>query len=120
MREYHVDSNEKFSLFLLSLSIYCNLQLRPTIIVSQDKSIFKQHLFSWQCWFGPNGEDKLVLKIDWYTQMVLAFVSRSFGVRLRIDEEDLVKINEQWRSEMWGHYIEKKAAIVIYGKKNQR
>ena len=52
--------------------------------------------------------------------MVSAFVSRSFGVGLQINEEDLVKINERRRSEQWGHYIEEKAAIEIYGSTKKR
>ena len=47
--------------------------------------------------------------------MILAFVSRLFGVGLKLNEEELLKVNEQRRSEKWGHYIESKAAIEIYG-----
>ncbi len=115
MREYHVDSYEKFSSYPLTLSVRRNPQLRPIIIIGQDESVFKQYSFGRRCWFGPNGEAKLIPKTDGYSQMVSAFVLRSFGVGLELNEEELVKVNERRQSEKWGHYIEKKAAMEIYG-----
>ena len=55
--------------------------------------------------------------------MISAFVSRSFGVGIQLTEEELIKVNKQRKSEHWGHYMEKKAAMEIYGstkKKNHR
>ena len=115
MREYHVDSHEKFSNLQLTLSVRRNPQLRPIIIVGQDESVFKQYSFGRRCWFGPNGEAELIPKTDGYSQMVSAFVSRSFGVGLQLNEEELARVNERRRSERWGHYTEKKAAMEIYG-----
>ena len=45
MREYHVDSYEKFSSYPLTLSVRRNPQLRPIIIIGQDESVFKQYSF---------------------------------------------------------------------------
>ena len=47
--------------------------------------------------------------------MISAFVSRSFGIGIILLDEELMKVNEQRRSEKWGHYMESKAAIEIYG-----
>ena len=58
MREYHVDSFETFSSYPLTLSVWRNPQLRPIIIIGQDESVFKQHSFGRQCWFGHSGEAK--------------------------------------------------------------
>jgi len=92
-----------------------NPQLRPIIIIGQDESVFKQYSFGRRCWFGPNGEAELIPKTDGYSQMVSAFVSRSFGVGIKVNEEDLFKINERRKSEKWGHYIDEKAAMEIHG-----
>ena len=121
MREYHVDSFETFSTYPLALSVQRNPQLRPIIIIiGQDESVFKQYSFGRQCWFGPNGEAELIPKIDRYSQMVSAFVSRSFGVGLELSEEELMKVNERRSSEEWGEYIEKKAAMEIHGSTKKR
>ena len=37
-----------------------------------------------------------------------------------MDEDDLVKISKRRRSEQWGHYIEEKAAVGIYGSTKKR
>ncbi len=98
IREYHMDDHEKITSFPLTKSVQ-SLQLRSTIIVGQDKSVFKQYSFSQQqCWFGPNGETKLLLKKG-YSQMILVFGSRSFGVGLKLTNEELSTANEQRRSE---------------------
>ena len=47
--------------------------------------------------------------------MILAFVSRSFGIRIKLTDEEMVELNEQMRSEKWSHYLEKQAAMEIYG-----
>ena len=55
--------------------------------------------------------------------MISAFVSRSFGIGIKLSDEEMIKLNERRRSEKWGHYVEKKAAMEIYGstkKKNHR
>jgi len=114
MREYHMDIHEKFANMKLTKSVRSS-QLRPTIIVGQDESVFKQHSFSRQCWFGPNGETELLPKNEGYSQMISAFVSRSFGVGLKLTEEELLRVNERRRSEKWGQYVETKAAIEVYG-----
>ena len=94
MREYHMDVHEKFTNMKLTKSVRSS-QLRPTIIAGQDESVFKQHSFSRQCWFGPNGETELLPKNEGYSQMISAFVSRSFGVGLKLHEEELLKVNKR-------------------------
>ena len=45
--------------------------------------------------WSHNGETGLLPKNGGYSQMISAFVLRSFGVRLRLNEEELIKVNEQ-------------------------
>ena len=85
------------------------------IICGQDEAVFKQYSFGHQYWFGPNVKAGLIPKTDGYSQMVSAFVSRSFGVSIKKNEEDLFKINKRRKSEKWGHYIDEKAAMEIHG-----
>ena len=89
--------------------------MRPTIIIGQDESVFKQYSFGQRTWFGPNGKTELFPKNKGYSQMISAFVSRSFGVGLKLTEEELLRVNERRRSEKWGQYVETKAAIEVYG-----
>ena len=54
MREYHVDIHENFCNLPLTLSVRrSTTQLRPTIIIGQDESVFKQHSFGRQCIVTP-------------------------------------------------------------------
>ena len=116
VREYHIDTHKKLNESPLTLSVQRRAsQLRPTIIIGQDESVFKQYSFSQRCWFSPNGETKLLPKNEGYSQMISAFVSRSFGIGLKLTEEELLKVNERRRSEKWVHYMEKSAAMEIYG-----
>ncbi len=47
VREYHIDVHEKLNDFPLTLSVRRPAsQLRPTIIIGQDESVFKQYSFS--------------------------------------------------------------------------
>ena len=116
MREYHVDSFEKIDNCKLILSAWCNPQLRSIIIIiGQDESVFKQYSFGQQCWFVPNGEAELILKTDSCSQIVSAFVLRSFGVGIQWSEEELVKVNEPRTSEKWGKCMETKAVMKIHG-----
>ena len=45
--------------------------------------------------------------------MISAFVSRIFGVRIKLTSEELLKVNERQRSEEWGTYVETKATFDI-------
>ena len=47
--------------------------------------------------------------------MVLAIVSRSFGVGIKLTNKELVNLNEGRKSEKWGHDVETKATIEING-----
>ena len=66
-REYHMDIHEDFVTYPLTLSVRRQSQLRSTIIISQDKSVFKQYSFGQRCWFGPNGETELLPKNEGYS-----------------------------------------------------
>ena len=52
---------------------------------------------------------------DEYTLMISTFVSRDFGARLVINDEELHLINQRRQSDGWGHYVSKKEAIEVYG-----
>ncbi len=52
--------------------------------------------------------------------MISALVSRSFGIGLKLTEEELLKVNERRTSEKWGHYMETRAAMEIYGSTKKR
>ena len=58
---------------------------------------------------------KLLPKTDGYTQMVSAFVSRSFGVGLKLNQDQLQEVNERRASREWGRYMSSKEAIKING-----
>ena len=47
--------------------------------------------------------------------MISAFVSRTFGIGIKLTSEELARVNERRRSEKWGQYVETKAAIEVYG-----
>ena len=41
-----------------TLSVRRQSQLRPTIIIGQDESVFKQYSFGQRCWFGHQWGDQ--------------------------------------------------------------
>ena len=120
MREYHVDTYRRFQEHCPTVSVRCQSNSRPVIMIGQDESCFKQYSFSKRCWVGPAGEMKLLPKTDGYTQMVSAFCSRSFGFGIVLSEEELKIVNERRQSNEWGRYTSSKEAIEINGtdKKN--
>ena len=71
--------------------------------------------FGSKCWMGEHGETKLLPKSDGYSRMVSAFVSREFGAGLKLNEEELQKVNARRASSDWSDYISKKEAIEVYG-----
>ena len=114
MRQYHIDTHPIFSNLVPKLSIY-NTHSKPLMIIGQDESVFKQYSFGSKCWMGEHGETKLLPKSDGYSRMVSAFVSREFGVGLKLNEEELQKVNARRASSDWSDYISKKEAIEVYG-----
>ena len=40
---------------------------------------------------------------------------RSFGIGIKLNKDELDKVNKRRRSEKCGYYIEKSAAMEIYG-----
>ena len=114
-REYHMDSHIDFLRMEKKLSVRHDDQCKPLIIIGQDESVFKQHLYGRKCWHGPNGEQPLLPKSDGYSQMVSAFASREFGLGLHVTEEQLIKINERRNSTDWCEYISKADAVNVQG-----
>ena len=58
---------------------------------------------------------KLFPKTDGYTQMVLTFVSRSFGVGLFFSDDEMREVNKRRTSRDWDTYLSTKEAIEICG-----
>ena len=114
MREYHVDAHPMFNTLYLKMSVRCHPTEKQLIIIGQDESCFKQYSFSKRCWVGPGGEMKLLPKTDGFTQMVSAFVSRSFGVGLLLNDEEMRELNKRRASREWGTYI----SIIQRGDRN--
>ena len=50
---------------------------------------------------------------DGYTWMISVFVSRDFGVRLNVNDEELNIINQRRESDEWSHYVFNKEAIEL-------
>ena len=59
------------------------------------------------------GEMKLLPKTDGYTIMESAFVSREFGMKL--DNDELRRLNERRQSREWGHCLSLKEVIEVNG-----
>ena len=113
MREYHFDSYLFLSTIIHQLSIWMTIS-RPLIILGQDESIFKQYSLSWQYWFGPCGDTKLLLKNDRYGQMISTFISHSIGFWSELTDNELNKVNERRRSGLWSEYLPIEEAWEIY------
>jgi len=64
---------------------------------------------------SPWGEMKLLPKTDGYTTMVSAFVSREFGFGMKLDDDELRRLNERRQSREWGHYLSSKEVIEVNG-----
>lgn len=98
------------------MSILCEANVCPLLLIGQDESYFKQYSFSQKCWTGPSGVIKLLPKSDrYYTWMVSAFVLRDFGVGLVVRNEEMKLINERRQGDKWNHYLSKKEGIEVYG-----
>ena len=126
IREYHVDTHSIFmsDRYKKNLSVRKDpSHTRPLMIIGQDETVFKQYSFSQKCWLGPGGETQLLPKSDGYSRMISGFVSRSFGVRFHLTQDELNKINERRMGSEWGKYLSRESSLAIYGttkKKNQR
>ena len=114
IREYHVDTHQSFCNLELKKSIR-STSIRPILMIGQDESVYKQYSFSRKCWFGPDGETKLLPKSDGYSRMVSAFVSRDFGLGIKLSKDELKQVNERRMSNEWGFYLSKNEAKNVYG-----
>ena len=95
------------------MSVWYHSTEKQLFIIGQDESCFKQYSFSKRYRIGPGGEMKLLLKTDGFTQMVSAFVSRSFVVSLLLNDEEMKELNKWRANSEWGKYISSKEAIEI-------
>ena len=68
----------------------------------------------------PKWRSRTVPKIRQILANVFSVCIKIIWGCLEISEEDLIKINEQRRSERWGHYVETKAAIEVYGSTHKK
>ena len=50
-----------------------------------------------------------------YSQIISTQMPRSFGIGIKLNKDELDKVNKRRRSEKWCHYIKKSVAIEIYG-----
>jgi hypothetical protein len=101
MIELHVDDhpffqqkmNKPHHIFGGDLSIHNPNQNRPLIAFGQDECIFKQFLFTTKAWVAPDGTKSLVLKDEGLGVMISAFVSREFGLGMKLSAAQLAIIN---------------------------
>ena len=87
---------------------------RPLMIIGQDETVFKQYLFSRNCWVGPGGGIQLLPKSIGYSRMISGFASCSFGVSLHLIQNDLNEVNGQRIGSQWGEYISKNASNFYF------
>ena len=121
MREYHIDLHTHLYLLVQNermggdLSVCKLIERRPSIIIGQDESVFKQYSFSSKSWQGVSGERTLLPKSDGYSLMVSAFCSRVFGLGLHVNSQQLEEINKRRSEGDTAHYLNKESANEIYG-----
>ncbi len=86
--------------------------IRPTILLGQDESVFKQYSFSSKTWTGPTGENTLLPKSDGYSKMVSAYMSRPMGMGVIVSSSQLESINKSRKRKK---YISVDSANTING-----
>ena len=113
MVEYHIDSADIFQKRMKgtkyggNLSVQRDINEKPLIIMGHDECIFKQYLLTKKNWTGPDGEIALVPKDEGQGVMISALQSREFGLGMALSDDDLKRINERRKGEM---YMDKDAA----------
>jgi hypothetical protein len=126
MREYHIDSHPVFETYVLeeNQKFGGNLSVRklahecPVLIIGQDKSIYRQFIFSKKGWVGANGQQQLRPKDDGHGLMVSAFVSSAWSFFDILSDDGflpidvLEKVNARHRNK---HYKSTDAALDING-----
>ena len=103
MVEYHSDILSQFQgiveksgekgKFGGCLGIRMNLGECPVICFGQEKSIFKQYIFTKKMW-NQKGKLQIVLKDKEYVVMILALQSQDFGSGYALTDEYIQNDNE--------------------------
>ena len=75
---------------------------KPLICFGQDECIFKQFLFTKNCWVAPNGTRHVIPKDDGTGVMISAFTSWEFGFGFPLSQENLLRVNRKRRGETYG------------------
>jgi hypothetical protein len=98
MVELHVDLHPLFhakmnetTQFGCQLSVRMPPNTKPVICFGQDKSIFKQFLFTGKAWTSPDGQNRVIPKDEGLGVMISAFVLREFGFGMSLSDEDQKK-----------------------------
>ena len=123
MVEYHIDTSYAFEERLKHLPFGGNLSVRKSIdskiviFVGQDEAIFKQFLFLYKMWVGPNGERALLPKDEGTGMMISTFISREHGLIREITSDVLAQVNLRRAGQQ---YADQDAAIEIYGSPDKR
>ena len=123
MREYHVDTHPIFTTVKYNKVLLVNRDLSltsPLMIIRQDKTVFKQYLFSRKCWVGPGRETQLLPKSNSYSRMISGFLRHSFGVGLHLSDIELNRVNEMRMGCELGNYLPRNEAITVYKSKKKR
>ena len=86
------------------------------MILGQDECIFKQYPFSKGFWTHLDGTKQLIPKEEGQGHMLLCFCSHKLGFGFHLSHSIIDEINIQREHQT---YIDKKAAIKIYGNKKK-
>ena len=123
-REYHVDCHPLFleryvidekKQFCGNLSCHFPEGSLPTIIIGNDKCVFKENTFSAKAWHGSEGQSVLHPKDDGHGLMISAYVSQAwaFNVVHLLTEEKLIEINQRQQQPQFRHYLSANAATEV-------
>ena len=103
--EFHVDTSEHFIPFVTNQEFRGDLSCRmmcverPVLIIGQDESAFEQNLYASGTWVDSDGKGAIRPKGAGYGLMVSAFVSREFGLGLKVTPDQLGGKIKDFRKE---------------------
>ena len=98
-----------------SISVRLPEGTKPWLVFGQDEVIFRSSQLNENCW-TVDGESTLRTKGQGTGLIVSAFVSRAFGLGLKIGEEQLAEINKTREGNL---YKDKEAATYLFGRKTK-
>ena len=113
--EYHVDDHIKFQKigddlpYGGGLSVRKPHDVKPLMILGQDKCIFKQFIFSKGVWVLPDGTKQLVPKEEGQGVMLSSFCCRELGYAYPVSGYVLSKVNKMRENQ---EYSDKDAARI--------